>query len=40
VHILASTSVPFRPTTTVQMPSLAVFETKRITVWTNVKIPY
>jgi hypothetical protein len=31
VHILASTSAPFR-TTTVQMPNLALIETKRITV--------
>jgi hypothetical protein len=31
VPILASISVPFRPTT-VQMPNLALFETKRITV--------
>ncbi len=34
VRIFASISVPFRPTT-VQMPNLALFETKRITVQTN-----
>jgi hypothetical protein len=32
VRILASTSVPFRPTT-VQMPNLALIETKRSTVF-------
>jgi hypothetical protein len=32
VHILASKSVPFRPTM-VQMPNLALFETERITVY-------
>ena len=31
VRVLASTSVPFRPTT-VQMPNLALIETKRVTV--------
>ena len=32
MRILASTSVPFRPTT-VQMPNFALIETKRITVY-------
>jgi hypothetical protein len=32
VHILPSTSVPWRPST-VQMPNLELIETKRITVW-------
>ncbi len=32
---LASTSVPFSPTTTVQMPNLALIETKQITVRQN-----
>ncbi len=32
MKILTSTSVPFRPTT-VQMPNLALIETKQITVW-------
>ncbi len=32
VRILASTSVPFEPTT-VQMPNLALLATKRITVF-------
>jgi hypothetical protein len=32
VRILASTNVPFRPTT-MQIPNLAVIETKRITVY-------
>jgi hypothetical protein len=32
---LASTSVPFRPTT-VLMPKLALIETKRITVYLNI----
>jgi hypothetical protein len=32
VHILAATSVPFRPMK-VQMPNLALIETKRITVY-------
>jgi hypothetical protein len=34
VRILASTSVPFRPTK-VKMPNLALIETKRITVCTK-----
>ncbi len=32
VRILVPTSVPFRPMTTVQMPNLAIIETKRILV--------
>jgi hypothetical protein len=35
VHILAATSVPFGPTT-VQMPNLALIETKYITVYKTV----
>jgi hypothetical protein len=34
VHILASTSVPFK-LRTVQMPNLALTHTKNITVWLN-----
>ncbi len=33
VSILSSTSVPLRPTTTVQLQNLALVETKRITLW-------
>jgi hypothetical protein len=36
VHIIASTSVSFTRTTTVQVPNLAIVETKRITVWSVV----
>ncbi len=36
---LASTSVPFRPTT-VQTPNLTLIETKRITVWGVAKVTY
>jgi hypothetical protein len=32
-RILASTSVPFRPTTMQKLPNLALIETKRITVY-------
>ncbi len=35
VHILASTSVPFTPTT-VQVPNIALTHTKRITVYIKV----
>jgi hypothetical protein len=37
VRFLASTSVPFRPTT-VQMPNLALVETKRITVQADQRV--
>ncbi len=38
VSILASTSVPFRLNTTVQMPNLALIDTKRITVQCSIHI--
>ncbi len=38
VQMLASKSVPFRPTT-VQIPNLALFETKRITVYVGGPLP-